>query len=288
MGILACKMLQDEIVYLIQNDPDIGEILIVENGEHIDFVQKLNEMDISYKLIPSVDILPNRIRKGPEDLNELPLPACNELNDQNSADADPETISLVVWQLDLGLHEVPKKLKLQVYHDLPIMMPKVDGVFLFYGLCGNVLLTVEDDFRDENCPVLILRDSDGIIIDDCIGGAIGGRQKYAQLLKSFKGVGTFILTPMYAQYAATDFFGYGQAVSGFSNEKMYEMNKFMFEASGYKQTALLDTGLSYTKNVEENAQKFADKYNFKIIQLDGGNQKIFEDCYRKMKQKIQV
>ncbi|WP_338099459.1 DUF1638 domain-containing protein [Methanolapillus africanus] len=281
---MACKMLQDEIVHLIQNDSDIGDVLIVENGEHIDFVQKLDELDISYKLIPSVDVLPDRIRS--KDPNELPLPACSTLDDPESPDYDPATVSLVIWQLDLGLHEVPKKLKVQVYHDLPIMMPKVDGVFLFYGLCGNVLLTVEEDFHDDNCPVLILRDSDGIIIDDCIGGAVGGRAKYAQLLKSFKGVGTFILTPMYARYATEDFFGYGQAASGFTNEQMYEMNKYMFEASGYKQAAVLETGLCYTKNVEENAKTFADKYNFDVIRLGGGNQQIFEDCYRKIKEKI--
>jgi len=267
MGILACKMLQDEIVYLIQNDSDISDVVIVENGEHEEFVQKLDEMGIRCRFISSVTDLP--------DLNR---------ND-GICFADP-SITLIVWQLDLGLHEMPKLLKKRVYAELPRFIPKTDAVLLFYGLCGNVLADVERDFKDERCPVVILRDSDGVIIDDCIGGALGGRAEYAKVLKSFKGVGTFILTPMYSTYVATDFFGFGQQASGFTDEQMYEMNKYMFEASGYKQAANLETGLHYTKNVEENIQAFADKYHLNVVQLGGGHQKVFEDCYRKTKEKM--
>jgi hypothetical protein len=35
IGILACKMLQDEIVYLIQNDPGVHDVVVIENGEHV-------------------------------------------------------------------------------------------------------------------------------------------------------------------------------------------------------------------------------------------------------------
>ncbi|MDL2261145.1 DUF1638 domain-containing protein [Methanimicrococcus sp. OttesenSCG-928-J09] len=264
MGILACKMLQDEIVYLIQKDPEISDVIVIENGEHLEFVQKLNRFNISYRLISDVRDLP--------DLNR------NEGSDS--------PLTLVVWQLDLGLHEVPKMLKKRVYEEIPVFMPKVDTIFLFYGLCGNVLANVENDFQNPDCPVIILRDKDGIIIDDCIGGALGGREEYAKVLKSFKGVGTFILTPMYASYAVKDFFGFGQASAGFTDEQMFEMNKFMFESSGYKQAAILETGLDYTENVAENTQNFAGKYNLEVIQLKGGHQRLFEECYSKVKTRL--
>jgi len=186
----------------------------------------------------------------------------------------------------LGLHEVPKLLKQRVYADLPLFIPKADAILLFYGLCGNVLADVERDFTNDHCPVIILRDSDGIIIDDCIGGALGGRAEYAKVLKSFKGVGTFILTPMYSTYVVKSFFGFGQQVSGFTDEQMFKMNQFMFKSSGYKQVANFDTGLYYTKNVEANVQDFADKYQLTVIPLGGGHQKVFEDCYQKTKEKM--
>ena len=262
MGILACKMLQDEIVYLIQKDSDITDVAVIENGEHTDFIQKLDTLGISYRLVPSVADLPDLDRTSP---------------------VSNDSLALVVWILDLGLHEMPKKLRKSVYENIPIFTPKVDLIFLFYGLCGNVLADVEKDFKSDVCPVVILRDKDGIIIDDCIGGVLGGREEYAKVLKSFNGVGTFILTPMYASYTAEGYFGFGQGAAGFTDQQMYELNKYMFEASGYKQVANLDTGLYYTPNVKKNVQAFADKYQLKVIQLSGGHMGLFEDCYQKAK-----
>ncbi|MBZ3935923.1 DUF1638 domain-containing protein [Methanimicrococcus blatticola] len=262
MGILACKMLQDEIVYLIQKDSDISEVIVIENGEHEEFVQKLESFNISYRTVQDVKDLPD--------------------SDHNCSGC----LTLVVWQLDLGLHEVPKMLKKRVYEEIPVFMPKADAIFLFYGLCGNVLADVESDFKNDACPVIILRDKDGIIIDDCIGGVLGGREEYAKVLKSFHGVGTFILTPMYASYAVKDFFGFGQASAGFTDQQMFELNKFMFESSGYKQVANLETGLHYTPGVEENIQSFADKYQLDVIQMSGGHQRLFEDCYKKVKNRL--
>ncbi len=83
---------------------------------------------------------------------------------------------------------------------------------------------------------------------------------------------------MYASYASKDFFGFGQASAGLTDQKMYELNKFMFESSGYKQVANLETGLHYTPNVEENVQFFADKYQLDVVQMKGGHQRLFEDC----------
>jgi len=45
---------------------------------------------------------------------------------------------------------------------------KTDGVMVFYGLCGNVLGSVENDLSQPECLVRILKDEDGEIADDCI------------------------------------------------------------------------------------------------------------------------
>lgn len=263
IGILACRMLQDEIIYLIQTDPAVRSVVLVDNGEQNDIAAKMDEQKISYTTVP--------------------LDALDDRNDPDPADASG--IRLVVWQLELALHEVPKTLKQKVYESVEAFSKKVNGILLFYGLCGNVLGKIEEDCSTPDCPVLILRDPDNIVVDDCIGATIGGRTNYINLLKSFKGVGTFIFTPMYA--ATTDeFFDYSRTKTGMTDEQIYEMNKFMFDACGYKYVAKLETGLHYTKNVDENIRRFADKYDFEVIPLDGGSQTLFADNYERLKKRI--
>ena len=261
IGILACKMLQDEIIYLIQNDPDVHDVVVIENGEHPEFIKKMEKCGLSYTLIPSVDDMP-----------DIDSSACSD------------SLSVVVWNLQLGLHEFPKKLKEEVYECAEIFAKKVSGIYLLYGLCGNVLGKIESDFESlcPTCPIVILRDNDGEIVDDCIGATIGGRRAYLNLLKSFKGVGTFIFTPMYSA-SADEFFGYSRRQHTLTEEQIVEMNKYMFKAANYKRVANLETGLHYNENTEENLQKFADRYEFEVIQLSGGNQEIFWNCYEKLK-----
>ena len=265
IGVLNCKMLQDEIIYLIERDPEIKEIIVVENNEHQEFIQKLDKLAIPYRLVPMIHSVP-------------------DLADRQMKNEAADGVTMIVWNLELGLHEFPKKLKDQVYNDLKIFAKKVDGIYLLYGLCGNVLGHVEEDFKDI-CPVVILRDPDGEIVDDCIGATIGGRRQYLNLLRSFKGVGTLIFTPMYIA-TSDEFFNYAKKNHGLTEQQIIEMNKFMFEASNYKRIAKLETGLHYTTDLEEPLKEFAEMYDLEIFDLDGGHQQIFDSCYQKLKEKV--
>ncbi len=262
IGILNCKMLQDEIIYLIQNEPEIQSVTVIENGHHGEFIEKMDSAGLNYKTVGS----------------------CSELSDAGSVSANNEKISLIVWNMELGLHDVPKILKDQVYEKLHEFAPKVNGILLFYGLCGNVLGRVEEDFADV-VPVVILREDDGEIVDDCVGATIGGRTPYLNLLKSFHGVGTLILTPMGAA-TANEFFGFKKSPRELSEDEIYQMNKKMFDMANYKRVARLETGLHYTDS-DKPLHQFADKYQFEIIELDGGGQKVFLNCYSKLKNMIQ-
>lgn len=262
IGILNCKMLQDEIIYLIQNEPEIKDVTVIENGQHLEFAEKMNRAGLKYKTAAD----------------------CSELGNASAIMSDDSEISLIVWNLELGLHDVPKILKEQVYEKLHEFAPKVNGVLLFYGLCGNVLGHVEEDFAGI-VPVVILREDDGEIVDDCVGATIGGRRNYLNLLKSFHGVGTLILTPMGAA-TTDDFFSYKKSPRKLSEDEIYQMNKMMFDMAHYKRVARLETGLHYTENSDVPLKKFADKYHFEIINLGGGSQEIFEKSYLKLKNKL--
>jgi hypothetical protein len=184
IGILACKMLQDEIIYLIQNDPKIQDIAVIE-GHHTEFAEKLDKLNISYQLIPSIEMI--------SDIDP-------------AADHSHDTVSFIVWNLKFGLHDVPKFFKEEVYKSTELLAKKVNGICLFYGSCGSVLDNIEEDFKSI-CPLVILRDKDGYIADDCICATIGGRLAYRDFLKSLRGAATLIFTPMYSATAEEYFEG---------------------------------------------------------------------------------
>jgi len=175
MSILSCKILQDEIIWLIANDSQIKRILIVANGNISEFTEKLNELHIGYDIAP--------FEKLPQILN-------NVNNDE---------FTIVVNLIELGLHAVPNILKSKVYQNIRKIIPFSNGILIFYGLCGNVLGKVEEDFCLEKdcCTVRILRD-DERIVDDCIGATVGGGANYLKLLKTHSKEPAFFFTPMYA------------------------------------------------------------------------------------------
>ena len=42
MSIISCKILQDEIVWILENDSSIDEIIIVDNKNIQEFIEKLD------------------------------------------------------------------------------------------------------------------------------------------------------------------------------------------------------------------------------------------------------
>jgi hypothetical protein len=52
---------------------------------------------------------------------------------------------------------------------------------------------------------------------------------------------------------------------------------------GYKRVAKINTGLAYTENFDKSIRKFAELFDFEILEFDIGNQKNFENCYEELK-----
>ncbi|MBN2110873.1 MAG: DUF1638 domain-containing protein [Methanosarcinaceae archaeon] len=257
MTILSCKILQDEIIHLIENDPSIDELTVVRNNEEHEFLAKLDKLGLDYDLSP---------------LNEIP-PACVR--------EDSGRYTVIVYLVELGLHELPKKLREEVYRVLREISPYSDGILLFYGLCGNVLDKVEEDFRgqESTCPVRILRD-DKRIVDDCVGATLGGCDEYLKVLKRFSDKGTFLFTPMYAHSWKEI-----MRVDPVKPEKTFRMIRKMNEITGYKRVAMVHTGLDYTPEFDKNVEEFAEIFDFEILEIEG-NQQIFSKCYSSLKKEM--
>ena len=107
---------------------------------------------------------------------------------------------LFIKLVGLRLHTYPELLKKYIYDEIKEIQQQtsINNILLFYGLCGNVLGEVEQDFNTKDFQVFILKEDNGDIVDDCIGAVLEGRQNYLKLLKSFNRVGTLIQIPMEA------------------------------------------------------------------------------------------
>lgn len=264
MSIISCKILQDEIIWILENDSSRDGIIVVENENIKEFVEKLNKADIQHKILPLEKISP---------LVEME----NESN----------KYIVLVYLMKLGLHKSPKKLKNKVYEIIEILSPLSSGILVFYGLCGNVLGNIEKDFEVNlhSCPVHILRDEKNRIVDDCIGATVGGVDNYLRILKSVSDAGTYLFTPMYSQ-GWRELLDLDNRAYGKDPSKALKMLKKLHEMIGYKRVAKINTGLNYTENFDESIREFADIFDFEMLEFDYGNQKIFEDCYNELMMEI--
>ncbi len=254
ISIIGCRMFEDEIMYLLENDPEIENVIVVENNDCSGIRKKMLETGIPHKVLPVEEIPGKKEEKG---------------------------LSLNIYMLELALHAIPENLKRTVYSKVETMAPHSDGILLFYGLCGNVLGKIEDDFKTLDCKICILKEENGEIVDDCIGAVLGGRGRYLEVLKSCKGVGTFFLTPMWAV-------NWREMIrtAGISQDPDdIRMSKFVFDYAGYKRVAKINTGLAYEKNFETCVREFSKLFDFEITDLEG-TMKLVESCYEKTKTSV--
>lgn len=263
MSIISCKIMQDEIIWILENDSFIDEVIVVESENVREFIEKLNKVNLQYKILS---------------LKEISL--LPEIKN------DCRKYTVLIHLMELGLHRSPKELKIKVYETISTIAPFSSGILLFYGLCGNVLGDVEKDFEQcsISCPVRILKDKDHRIVDDCIGATVGGVNNYLRILKSVSDAGTYLFTPMYSE-------GWREILdlNKLSKDpaKALKLMKKTHEMIGYKRVAKINTGLEYTENFDDSVREFADLFDFEILEFDDGNQEIFEYCYYELKAEIE-
>jgi len=251
---IACRIFEDEIVHIIETDNAIRNLLVVDNEDARMLVDKLGDAGCDYKLV-SEDMVSDHL--------------------------EDDGLTLVVEILELALHATPDDLKEAVYSKAREKSEYSDGILLLYGLCGNVLDKVEKDLADLLCPVHILKEENGDIIDDCIGAVLGSRAAYLEKLKSFNGVGTFFMTPMWAAHWREMV----KAAGLTNNPDDIKMSKFVFDYAGYKTVAKMDTGLYYEKSFDPMVEEFARLFEFDIIDMKA-SPRLLVNCYERIKGEV--
>jgi hypothetical protein len=237
ISVIGCEILEDEIIYLVENHEDIDNVVVLKNEDTERLMIKLEKFDSS------------RIHEV-ESLND---PIIDEL----------KGLTLIVWIKPMALHSKPDKLRDDVISSIKELERCSDCIILFYGLCGNAFKKIEDIEADFNVPVIILRDSTGEVVDDCIGLVLGGSEKYLENLRKFSG--TFFLTPMWADNWREMF----NKVQILEDPDDVEGAKYVFDCVGYKRVVKLDTGLGEENKFEDQVQEFADLFEFERDRVPG-------------------
>ncbi|WP_242492529.1 DUF1638 domain-containing protein [Methanolobus psychrotolerans] len=249
-------MFEDELVHIFE-EKDKSACLILIDNENVEGIEKkLNEVSVKYQKT-SVEDLPSKL--------------CST-ND----------FVVVLNLLEFALDANPPLLKEKVYRAIEEKGELFDGILVFYGLCGNVLGSLEKDFAYLGIPVRILKDAHGNIVDDCICAAFENRSTYVEaVIGDKRGEGTYFLTPM----QAANWREMLVLAKLAPNPEDTEMMKMVFDYSGYKNVGKVDTGLCYEKEFGNIVDEFASLFGFEQI-LYNGSTKIAEECYHSIKKDI--
>ena len=245
MCVVACPLLEDELVHSMHKDQQPKRILLADNEQAVSIKRKMDAKGMKYELISEKDFFYNR----------------NNIN--------REEFNILIYMNSLGLHVEPEKLREKVEDDILRIGNSCDCISLYYGLCGNALWDpVEFAKNLIDVPVFIFRGCDGEICDDCVGVAVSGTKNYLRLLKKHTGQ-LFVIPAMAENWE--EFFCDKDMRMGADSVGMEPMDymKWMFELCGYEFAVKLDTGLGDPVLYKEKSEELADKVALKLIDADG-------------------
>ncbi|AKB78789.1 hypothetical protein MSHOH_2306 [Methanosarcina horonobensis HB-1 = JCM 15518] len=263
LSIIACGMLEDELVHVLSKDCELKQLITVENQDNSGLLHKLKLKNC----VPRrafLDRVPMLLKdEGRPDLKApakfLTLfPFFKRMLEKRKL-REEKKVTVVVNLLSMGLHANLETLKTEVYKNIREMAPFSDRILIFYGTCGHTFGKMEEDFAELRCPLSFLKDKNGEMIEDCISLALGGNEAYARCMLEFRGMGTIYLTPMWAS-----------SWKRLENKaKGRDFNNKYLKNSLYCTAAKIDTGLVNNSEFNANVKEFACKFDMKITDLKG-------------------
>lgn len=157
--------------------------------------------------------------------------------------------------LEWGLHIHPPLLLNRLVERIRALEDHVSAVVLAFGRC-QTLDKLPDDFK---IPVLYPPG------EDCIGVLLG-QERYLNEL--YREAGTWFLPPGWAELGMTFIFKEIQA-SGLAKRNIDPMTVARKMLKGYKRALLIDTGVGDSHHQQEQAQKIADLFGWRVETTQG-------------------
>ncbi len=244
LGIIACPMLEDEMVHSIGHDSDNKRLIVISTGHEGSFVRKLDKAGIPYEMAEEMDFMNGWI------------------------DVDPSGYNIVIFMNNLGLHAEPKYLMEFIQDQLVMLKGRVDALGLYYGMCGNHGWDITK-WSEENLPyrVAVFRDCNGRVCDDCVGVAVGGLAGYQRLLREH--TGQLLLTPAVAMnwmdFMMAGDLGKSIKIMPPSGDPMKDM-KDLLVMCGYTTAAQIDTGLADRQEFDVAVKDLVEYLEFDLVQ----------------------
>ena len=244
IGIIGCPILEDEIMYMISNDSEEKKIFLVDSHPAFSLKEKLESSGLPFTLIEEWNF---------------------ETNDYNIDRSG--SYNVIIMMNKLGLHSDPKYLRSTLEDQMKMYQNRFDAISLYYGMCGNGGWDVSEWAKDNlDVPVFVFRDKRGCVCDDCIGVAVGGPERYYQLVKKYAGM--FFVTPAIA--ANWDEFAKElDFCKGFEIMDIFDV-KGVFEVFGYKYAVKIDTGIGLREGFDEKCEYVADQTGLELITAEPG------------------
>lgn len=267
LSIIACEMLEDELVYVLSKDHDLNQLIVVESRQSFRFVRKLKSRNCQPRLFP-LDRVPTFLKEANNSVSMNPLrlllkfPFFKKIPQNirgKSKEKNKEQTVVVVNTLKLGLHADCQLLRSEIYQNIKKMASFSDGILIFYGNCGHSLRNTEADFKDLHCSLYFLKDEKGDIVDDCISVALGGNDTYAEVMQSGSGTGMIYLTPMWAS-------SWKQMRTESNDSSDFNEN---FLRKHYRKVIKISNEISIGSEFDKNVLNYARAFDMSIAEMEG-------------------
>jgi len=234
IGLLICEVLEDEMSFLISQDPDLEKVTFVESDPGVDLIA-----DLHRRIGDRLTVI--------KDVSEF------------FSDAS-KSFEILAHVLRVGLHMDKELLQNDVANETKRLDEKSDVIMLGYGLCGNVLMNIEELLTDVKSPIVMPQNDDGSKVDDCVCMVLGGTANYLEHL--YQEAGTWFVTPGWLKHWETLLVQELHAPD-------IETVKWIFDKAAYKRVLMVDTGIGDRDKFRSETEEFAKKFNFYIDEVKG-------------------
>ncbi len=256
LGIVACPMLENELIYSLKADEGVDNIYVVDTEHCGSLRKKLDFNGLAYRMVGFDDFLSDNLV------------------------IDRLKFSIVIYMNDLGLHAEPKDLKAFVEEEIESIQSHVDVLGIYYGLCGNYGWDLTSWCKEKGfCPTEVFRDDQGHVCDDCVGVCVGGGPRYFELEKTYTGM--LYVTPTIASNWR-DFLSASDIMKGIDSmnriESLREFNiktpddymRWMFKMCGYQNILQIDNGLEDRSVFDRYTDEMSTNLDLEVLQAESG------------------